>query len=62
MSKCLLFLIFFTLSAFQEGQAEIPTEPVGIGFEPQYFVDDFIADNRWVARLLDELKGQVNRI
>ncbi len=26
---------------------DIPEEPVEIGFEPQYFVDDYLVDNRW---------------
>lgn len=28
-------------------RAQLPDEPVEIGFEPQYFVDDYLVDNRW---------------
>ncbi len=30
--------------------AMIPTEPIEIGHEPQYFVDDWLVDNRWASR------------
>lgn len=47
MFKRLLILIFLKYSVFDQGWAEVPVEPVDIGFETQYFVDDFIVDNRW---------------
>jgi len=55
MSKRLLFLILFTLPVFHVGRAEVPTEPVEIGFETQYFVDDFIVDNRWSNKQKNEM-------
>ena len=47
MFKRLFFLVLSTLLPLFSGLAEIPVEPIKIGFEPQYFVDDFIVDNRW---------------
>lgn len=38
-------LTLFCLSPLIGG--DIPDEPVEIGFEPQYFVDDYLVDNRW---------------
>src|SRR6056297_884001 len=38
-------LTLFYLSPLIGG--DIPDEPVEIGFEPQYFVDDYLVDNRW---------------
>jgi len=43
MRRLLLLLFAAVLSV----SAEVPVEPVAIGFTPQYFVDDYIVDNRW---------------
>lgn len=46
--RSILSGIILPVSAFLSVSAgEIPREPVEIGFEPQYFVDDYLVDNRW---------------
>ena len=30
---------------------DLPREPIEIGHEPQFFVDDYIVDNRWALRM-----------
>jgi len=42
-SICLLGLIGLALRSF----AAVPQEPMEIGAEPQFFVDDYVVDNRW---------------
>ena len=33
------------------GLSDLPREPIEIGHEPQFFVDDYIVDNRWALRM-----------
>ena len=41
-------LVVFTILGVAIGlNAAVPSEPMEIGFEPQYFVDDYLVDNRW---------------
>ena len=44
--KC-YWLILALVAVCPDLLAAVPEEPVEIGFEPQYFVDDYIVDNRW---------------
>ena len=38
------------LTSLSFALTELPDEPVEIGFEPQFFVDDYLVDNRWPLR------------
>ena len=46
-TACRRLLCLALLTGSYSLSAAIPDEPVSIGFETQYFVDDYIVDNRW---------------
>ncbi len=49
-------IIILTLSYFSPLFAGgIPNEPIEIGFEPQYFVDDYLVDNCWGNKQKSEM-------
>lgn len=41
------------------GGTPVPEEPVAIGFEPQFFIDDYLVDNRWATNFRTELTHHV---
>ena len=44
-------IVWLALSALTLALTDLPDEPVEIGSEPQFFVDDYIVDNRWALRI-----------
>ncbi|MBG86740.1 MAG: hypothetical protein CMO80_07555 [Verrucomicrobiales bacterium] len=48
-------ILVVTLAGSFSLAAAIPDEPVAIGFEPQYFVDDHLVDNRWGNKQKSEM-------
>ena len=43
-------------------EAELPVEPMEIGHVPQFFVDDYIVDNRWALNFANGSKEMVLRV
>ena len=41
---------------------KLPTEPIAIGNVPQFFVDDYIVDNRWAIKYGNASKEIVSRV
>ncbi len=57
VGRCALFLALGTVAS----AAVVPAEPVEIGTTPQFFVDDYIVDNRWAVNFQDGSKELVVR-
>jgi hypothetical protein len=53
--------LWITAAAAQDYRP-IPVEPVEIGDTPQFFVDDYLVDNRWAVRFGDESREMVLRV
>ncbi len=47
--------IFTVLAPLAVADTDLPEEPVEIGHESQFFIDDYIVDNRWPLRKRDEV-------
>ena len=57
--------IGLALAALPRGAAEhrsLPREPMTIGTEPQFFVDDYLVDNRWAIQYGNASREMVQRV
>ncbi|MFT5466715.1 MAG: hypothetical protein ACI8UO_001815 [Verrucomicrobiales bacterium] len=52
-----LLLPLSVSSSFAE--TDLPTEPIELGLEPQFFVDDYMVDNRWPLDKVAQVMGRV---
>lgn len=60
--KSLTISLVLCLTAFLanvRAETDLPREPVEIGTEPQFFVDDYIVDNRWPLDFTHEVMERV---
>ncbi len=49
-SIALCTIAYIVVATSVDLSSELPDEPVKIGTEPQFFVDDFIVDNRFAIK------------
>src|SRR6185295_3195540 len=51
-----------TLAGARAEHRSLPREPVAIGTEPQFFVDDYLVDNRWAIQYGNASREMVERV
>lgn len=59
VSALVLLASMATIAPRLPAETDLPKEPVEIGVEPQFFVDDYMVDNRWPLDYTRDVMGRV---